>query len=46
MGNASLPQLRHAARAAGDEKNMEVVLSTEIINGEPGTAQVEATYFW
>ena len=44
--NASLSQLRRAARAAGDKKNMEVVLSTEIIDGEPGTPRVEATYFW
>jgi hypothetical protein len=33
-------------RAAGGKKNMEVVLSTRIIDGEPGTPKVEASYFW
>ncbi len=32
-------------RPAGKD-NMEVVLSTQIINGEPGTPTVEAVYFW
>jgi hypothetical protein len=41
-----LEQLRRAARAAGDKKNLEVVLSTQIIDGEPGSPQIEATYFW
>lgn len=27
-------------------KNVEVVLSTQIINGEPGTPRIEAVYFW
>jgi hypothetical protein len=35
-----------AAHAAGDKRNMEVVLSTEIIDGEPGAAKMEAEYFW
>jgi hypothetical protein len=25
---------------------MEIVLSTQIIDGEPGTPKVEASYFW
>ena len=33
-------------RAAGKKKNMEVVLSTQINNGEPGSPKIEATYFW
>jgi hypothetical protein len=33
-------------RAAGGKKNMEIVLSTQIIDGEPGTPKVEASYFW
>jgi hypothetical protein len=33
-------------RAAGNKKNMEIVLSTQIIDGEPGTPKVEASYFW
>ena len=41
-----LNQLQRAAQAAGDKKNMEVVLSTQIIDGEPGTPKMEATYFW
>ena len=40
---ADLAQLE---RAAGGKKNMEVVLSTQIIDSEPGTPKVEATYFW
>ena len=39
-------QLQRAAQAAGDKKNMEVVLSTQIIDGEPGSPKMEATYFW
>jgi hypothetical protein len=41
--SADLAQLE---RAAGNKKNMEVVLSTQIIDGEPGTPKVEASYFW
>jgi hypothetical protein len=40
---ADLAQLE---RAAGNKKDMEVVLSTQIIDGEPGTPKVEASYFW
>jgi hypothetical protein len=32
-----MAQLKRASQAAGDKKNMEVVLSTEIIDGEPGS---------
>jgi hypothetical protein len=38
--------LAQLERAAGNKKNMEVVLSTQIIDGEPGTPKVEASYFW
>jgi hypothetical protein len=41
-----LLQLARAARLAGNKKNMEIVLSTQIIDGEPGTHKMEATYFW
>jgi glutamine amidotransferase-like uncharacterized protein len=41
-----LAQLQRAAQAAGDKKNMEIVLSTQIIDGEPGSPKIEATYFW
>jgi hypothetical protein len=40
-----LAQVVGAARAAG-KKNMEFVLSTEIIDGQPGTPKMEAAYFW
>lgn len=41
-----LAQLQRAVLAAGNKKNMEIVLSTQIIDGEPGTPKMEATYFW
>jgi hypothetical protein len=41
-----LAQLQRASQAAGDKKNMEIVLSTQIIDGEPGTPKIEAAYFW
>jgi hypothetical protein len=43
---SDLGQLMGAARAAGNKKNLEVVLSTLIIDGEPGSPKIEATYFW
>jgi DNA-binding winged helix-turn-helix (wHTH) protein len=43
---AYLVQLADASRAAGNKKNMEIVLSTQIIDGEPGSPKIEATYFW
>jgi hypothetical protein len=41
-----LMQLSDAARASGNKKNMEIVLSTQIIDGQPGSPKIEATYFW
>ncbi|MDQ2835248.1 MAG: hypothetical protein M3Y50_16195 [Acidobacteriota bacterium] len=41
-----LAQLERATRASGNKKNMEIVLSTPIIDGEPGTPKMEASYFW
>ena len=41
-----MAELKRASQAAGDKKNMEVVLSTQIIDGEPGSPKIEATYFW
>jgi hypothetical protein len=43
---ADLTQLMRAASQAGDKKNMEAVLSTQIIGGEPGSPKMEAAYFW
>lgn len=44
--SADLGQLMRAAHEAGDKKNMEAVLSTQIIDGEPGSPKMEAVYFW
>jgi hypothetical protein len=33
-------------RPSAKVKNVEVVLSTQIIDGEPGTPKIEAVYFW
>jgi hypothetical protein len=41
-----LAQLASAARASGNKRNMEIVLSTQIIDGRPGSPKIEATYFW
>jgi hypothetical protein len=43
---ACLTDLLRASRAAGDKKNMEVVIGTQIIGGEPGSPKMEAAYFW
>lgn len=43
---SDLSELQRLAKAAGDKKNMEVVLSTQIIDGQPGSPKIEATYFW
>jgi hypothetical protein len=43
---ADLAVLERAMRAAGNKENMEIVLSTQIIDGEPGTPKIEASYFW
>jgi len=45
MDPADLTQALSAARATG-RQNMEFVLSTEIIDGQPGTPKMEAAYFW
>lgn len=39
-------QIEPILRAAGDKRNIELVLSTPIIGGEPGTARIEATHTW
>ena len=43
---ANLAQLEQQARADGGRPNMEFVVSTQIINGEPGMPKLEASYFW
>jgi DNA-binding winged helix-turn-helix (wHTH) protein len=42
----NLAQLRRAIQSAGSKKNLEIVLSTQIIDGQPGTPKMEASYFW
>jgi hypothetical protein len=43
---SNLDELEKVARKAGSGRNMEIVLSTQIIDGQPGTPKIEATYFW
>jgi hypothetical protein len=43
---SDLSELTRVAKAAGDKKNMEIVLSTQIIDGQPGSPKMEASYFW
>ena len=44
--SGDLAQVQRSAQAAGDKKNMELVLSTQIVNGESGSPKIEADYFW
>ena len=41
-----LAQIERAAQGSGGKKNLEVVLSTQIIDGQPGSPKIEAAYFW
>jgi hypothetical protein len=41
-----LGQLERIAAGEGGKKNIEAVISTQIIDGQPGTPKIEATYFW
>jgi DNA-binding winged helix-turn-helix (wHTH) protein len=43
---SDIAQLSNAASASGNKKNMEIVLSTQIIDGQPGSPKIEAAYFW
>jgi hypothetical protein len=42
----NLSQLQRLIQSAGNSKNLEIVLSTQIIDGESGTPKAEAAYFW
>jgi hypothetical protein len=46
LTNPDLMQIVRNQKPAPTMKNVEVVLSTQIIGGEPGTPKVEAVYFW
>jgi len=41
-----LAQLERLSRSSEGKKNMEVVISTQIIDDQPGTPNIEAAYFW
>ena len=43
---ANMEAIREHAPAGWDQKNMEFVLSTEIINGRSAPPKIEAMYFW
>ena len=46
LTNRDLMKSVRNQRPSAKMKNVEVVLSTQIINGEPGTPKIEAVYFW
>jgi hypothetical protein len=46
LTDADLLKAVRDQRPSAKTKNVEVVLSTQIIDGEPGTPKVEAVYFW
>ena len=46
LTNPDLLQAVRNQRPSPNTKNIEVVLSTQIIGGEPGTPKIEAVYFW
>ena len=41
-----LLQLERAAKSAGNKQNLEVVISTQVIGGRPGSPKMEAIHFW
>ena len=46
LSNPDLMQAVRNQKPSPAMKNVEVVLSTQIIGGEPGTPKVEGVYFW
>jgi hypothetical protein len=42
----SLKKLEALAQENRDRKNLQVVLSTEVVRGIPGPPNVVAAYFW
>jgi hypothetical protein len=46
LTNPDLMQIVRNQKPSPSMKNVEVVLSTQIIGGEPGTPRVEGVYFW
>jgi hypothetical protein len=43
---SNLAAMMRATKKSGRGQNLEVVLSTQIIGGEPGTPKMEAAYSW
>lgn len=41
-----LAELMQRSRSAGSKPNMEAVISTMVIGGQPGAPTLEAAYFW
>jgi hypothetical protein len=46
LTNEGLLQSVLAQRPSRQSQNLEVVLSTQIIDGEPGTPKIESVYYW
>ena len=46
LTNADLLRAVRNRHPSAQTKNVEVVLSTQIIDGEPGTPRIEAVYYW
>lgn len=46
LTNPDLLQAVRNQRPSPNARNIEVVLSTQIIDGEPGKPKIEAVYFW
>jgi hypothetical protein len=46
LTNPELMKVVHNRNSSPNLKNVEVVLSTQIIDGEPGTPRIEAVYYW
>ena len=44
--SGSLAKLQHEAQSNGNKKNIEVVISTQVVDGQPGSPKIEAAYFW
>ena len=43
---SNLAQLQRIVQGAGGKQNMELVISTQVIDSASGTPKVEASYFW
>jgi hypothetical protein len=46
LSNPQLLRVVRSRQPSPNAKNVEVVLSTQIVDGEPGTPKIEAVYFW